>query len=68
MAENKRQHYVPQFYLHNFGDTDRATVGVFNIASGRLIRGAGVKTQACGSYFYGKDGLVERQVGNLEPR
>lgn len=68
MAENKRQHYVPQFYLRNFAAPGQSVVGVYNIASGRLIRQAGVKTQACGSYFYGKDDLAERQLGLLEDK
>jgi hypothetical protein len=66
MAEHKRQHFVPQFYLRNFADADRATIGVFNLASGRLIRGAGLKTQAYRNYFYGKDGEAERRLGVVE--
>lgn len=66
MAENKRQHFVPKFYLRNFGSPDGGSVGVYNIASGRIVHQAKLKTQAYRDYFYGKDGRAERWMGGIE--
>lgn len=67
MPDNKRQHFVPQFYLRNFAsDPDRRTVGTYNIANDRYIPRASIKGQAYRNYFYGKDGEIEKGFKWLE--
>ena len=36
MAEKKKQHYVPKFYMKNFAD-DRNNVAVYNIKTQKTI-------------------------------
>lgn len=66
MPDNKRQHFVPKFYLRNFASTGGAAIGVFNIAAGRLIAQSSLKAQAYRDYYYGKDGVAERHFGDIE--
>lgn len=66
MPDNKRQHFVPKFYLRNFSGSGGDAIGVFHISSGRLFRTASLKTQAYRNYFYGKDGEAERHFGDIE--
>lgn len=66
MPENKRQHFVPKFYLRNFAGPGDGQIGVYNIRSERLIRGASLKSQAYRNYFYGADGAAERHFSVIE--
>lgn len=66
MAENKRQHFVPKFYLRNFAEPGGGAIGVYNIAARHIVRQAKLKTQAYRDYFYGKDGRAERWMGGIE--
>ena len=65
MAENKRQHYVPQNYLRGFS-SDGVNVGVYHIDSGECIKKAPINGQAQESYFYGKNLELEKQLSELE--
>lgn len=60
MPDNKRQHYVPKFYLRLFGYNDGASLDVYNIRRGRIFRGASLKTQAYRDWFYGKELAFEK--------
>lgn len=66
MPENKRQHFVPQFYLRNFAGPGGGTLGVFNLKANRFIAPAKLKSQAAKSWLYGADGETERHFGIIE--
>lgn len=66
MPENKRQHYVPQFYLRNFAGPGGGTLGVFNLKASRFITPAKLKSQAAKSWLYGADGEAERHFASIE--
>ena len=66
MAENKRQHFVPQNYLKEFSH-DGVNIGVFHVESGKCVgKPAPISSQAQESYFYGKDLTLEKQLSELE--
>lgn len=69
MASNKNQHYVPRCLLKPFTkDGDGLCINLFNLDRGRLVRGAPVKNQCSGDYFYGKDADLERAIQGMEAR
>lgn len=68
MADHKRQHYVPRLYLEMFAGEDLKAVGVYSIASRRLIPNAPIKRQAYRNYFYGSDGRAERILSDIESK
>jgi Protein of unknown function (DUF4238) len=66
MAEHKKQHFVPQFYMKNFSaDAERRRISLYAIGAGRHVAGASIKDQAHKEYFYGKAG-VEDKLSQLE--
>lgn len=65
MPQNKSQHFVPQFLLRFFS-IDGLSVGLHNLGSGKIVRGASIKHQACRDWFYGRDGRAEQALGHLE--
>ena len=66
MAENKRQHFVPQNYLKEFSH-DGVNIGVFHVESEKCVeKPAPINSQAQESYFYGKDLTLEKQLSELE--
>jgi hypothetical protein len=65
MPQNKSQHFVPQFLLRFFS-VDGASVGLYNLRSGKIVTGASIKDQACRDWFYGRDGRAEQALGQLE--
>lgn len=67
MGERASQHYVPQMYMRLFS-IDESSVGIYVLSSGRFIRQAPIKGQACRKYFYGKDGGLEKAFGTIEGR
>lgn len=67
MASNKRQHFVPRFYLKNFSEYQSGrSIGVWNIRTKTLVRQASLKHQACRPYFYGRDCSTEKWFAELE--
>lgn len=69
MASRKNQHFVPKVHLAPFAsDPNGNTISLFNIKSGQLIHGAGIKHQCSRTYFYGKDGKLEEMLGQIEGR
>src|ERR1039457_2871701 len=64
MAEYKKQHYIPQFYLRNFS-TDRRRVCLFLLAQKKPIRDVNIKGQCVRDYFYSKDIEVEKALSGL---
>ena len=65
MAENKRQHYVPKFYLRRFSHSKKH-INLINVGRNLPILGAALKTQAYEDYFYGSDLKFEKMLGDLE--
>lgn len=69
MASQKNQHFVPKAHLRPFTTNgDSKSISLFNIKSNRLIHAAAIKHQCAGSYFYGKDKILENLFGRLESR
>jgi hypothetical protein len=67
MPEQKRQHFVPQFYLRNFSvDPNRKLICLYALRSGVLKRDVPIKEQGYEDYYYGKDNGVESALGKLE--
>ena len=67
MAENKKQHYVPQFYLRFFSISNSTKhVKLCLKETGAFIDEAKIEGQAQESYFYGKDLEREKWFGNIE--
>ena len=67
MADREKQHYVPKFYLRNFSYCDnKKQIGVFNTISKICIYRAPLKNQCYKPYFYGKNGIIETQLGFIE--
>lgn len=63
----QNQHYIPKFLLRYFSYQDnQKEIGVFNIDKGIFVQKAKLKTQASKKFFYGKDGLIEDFLGNIE--
>ena len=66
MAENRKQHFVPQNYLKEFSP-DGLNIGVFLVETGKCIeKPATISSQAQEPYFYGKDLSLEKQLSELE--
>jgi len=67
LAENKKQHYVPGFYLKYFSNNgDGKSIGVWNLKAGKFIRYGSLENQAFENYFYGKDLEIEKMFADLE--
>ena len=65
MSENKKQHFVPKFYLSQFSSTGKS-VGLYNLTGEKLIENAPIKGQCYRNFFYGKDLSVEQAFGVIE--
>ncbi len=65
MPQNKRQHFVPRFYLRRFSK-DRRSINIWNINRRISICNANLKNQCYGDYFYGKDPIVEQALSTME--
>ena len=59
MPQNKRQHYVPRFYLKRFSP-DGKSINIWNLSSKRKIISTSLKDQCYKDYFYGKQLDVEK--------
>lgn len=65
MADNKKHHFVPKFYLRMFSE-DGFSIKLFNVKAKRTIPRAPLKNQCYRDYFYGKDGVQEKALGQIE--
>jgi len=65
MPQNKKQHYVPKFYLKRFSK-DGKSICLYNIKSKIRIDTANLKNQCYKDYFYGKDLNIEKALGITE--
>ncbi len=67
MATNKNQHFVPRCYLRPFTlDSANTAINLFNIDRLKFIKGAPVKHQCSGDYFYGEDLALEKALQDTE--
>ncbi|MBI2452240.1 DUF4238 domain-containing protein [Candidatus Pacearchaeota archaeon] len=64
MAQNKNQHYVPQFYFRFFSK-DGKNIEIFNLKDGKHYSGP-FKNQSSKDYFYHKDKNLEEAFSKLE--
>lgn len=66
-TEKKNQHYIPKFLLRYFSYQDNQNqIGIYNKNSNYFKQDAKLKTQASKKFFYGKDGLIEDWLGEIE--
>lgn len=65
MADNKKHHFVPQFYLRRFS-ADGKSIGVWNLPSGALYPQSSIKGQCHREYLYGHDGELEKHLSYME--
>lgn len=56
MPVNKKQHYVPQFYLRGFS-FNGSSISMYNLTGKNFIENASIRNQCCEDYFYGDSGL-----------
>jgi hypothetical protein len=67
MAENKKQHYVPKFYLKLFSNNLSNThFKIFVKSANKIIPEGDLKNQAYENYFYGKDTIIEKEFSKIE--
>jgi hypothetical protein len=67
MAEQRKQHYVPKFYLKFFSlSENKKQIKVYLKNSGKIIQKANLESQAQESYFYGKNLKTEKWFANVE--
>lgn len=66
MAENKRQHFIPQFYLRYFSlNKEDKQVCIYNLDREKYFEG-NIKTICSKDYFYDKDGQLEKTLSLME--
>jgi hypothetical protein len=58
MADKKRQHYLPKFYLRNFSTRQKAIV-TYDITNSSYIPNASIRNMCKKDYFYGSDKKME---------
>jgi hypothetical protein len=66
MADNKKQHYVPQFYLRNFSN-DGKQIFVYHLAS-QTYTLSPIASTCQEKYFYDIDPEFEKMLNQLETR
>ena len=67
MADKKKQHYVPRFYLKNFSNkSDEKSIGIYNVKKNLFIPSGSLKDQNYIDYFYGKNGRIENSLQVIE--
>lgn len=67
MPEKKKHHYVPKFYLKEFAN-DKGEFAVFNLKDEKCIEAVPYNSQCYKDYFYGKDGIWEERLGEMETK
>jgi|GEM_PF-1615344 hypothetical protein len=67
MAENKNQHFVPQYYLERFGyGTNKKLIRLAHLDSRRVVHTASIRGQCSADYFYGKDSPIDAALRQFE--
>ena len=65
MSQQKKQHYVPVFYLKEFS-SDGKRINFWNIPSKKKMLRVGLKGQCQKNFFYGRDRVFEQILGDIE--
>lgn len=68
MVARKSQHFVPRFLLERFatsGTRERA-ISAMDLDVGECRDGISIAEQCARSFFYGRDGLMEEPLGDIE--
>ena len=65
MPQNKRQHYVPQFYLKRFSLNGKS-INIWHLKDKRKITFASLRDQCYKDYFYGKDSDADKGLSKNE--
>lgn len=66
MPNNRKQHYVPQFYLRNFSQ-DQKQIAVYHLDSRKSFLSP-ISSTCQDKYFYDKDPAFEEFLSKFEPR
>jgi len=64
VSRNKNHHFVPQFYLRNFGAGN--SIALFNLDEKRHVPEASIPGQCKRPHLYGRDMDVEQALGDIE--
>jgi hypothetical protein len=64
MPANKNHHFVPQFYLRNFGGG--ASVGLYDLERRVHLATASIRGQCQRPYLYGRNPVAEKALADLE--
>lgn len=67
MADKKKQHFVPKFYMALFANANKE-FAVYNIEKNMCSYPVPYKNQCYKDYFYGKDGVWENKLSDLESK
>lgn len=65
MADHKKQHFVPRFYLKWFTSNDKI-INLYNWKQQKAIYNAPLKNQCYVDNFYGADGRMESTLASIE--
>lgn len=65
--ENRRQHYVPKFYLRNFSKNSKS-VGLYRFKESKMIIDGSINDNLWKEYFYGDDAIVENELAKYEKK
>ena len=67
MANKKRHHYIPRFYLKRFSvNNDGKYLGLYNIENKKFVQNAQLKSQAYETFLYGEDDDIENALAEME--
>lgn len=65
MADNKKQHFVPKLYLHNF-TRDGHFLSLYDVENCKTVPDAPYKDQCYKNYYYGRDAVLEKKLSEKE--
>lgn len=66
-TEKENQHFVPQFYLRYFSiNNEEKQIGLYNQKNELYVTSTTIRKQAKKKFFYGKDGIIEDWLGEIE--
>lgn len=67
MAEKKKQHFVPKFYMALFANENKE-FAIYNVGNRVCTYPVPYKNQCYKNYYYGKDGVWENKLSILESK
>lgn len=65
MAEKKKQHFVPKFYMRQFADSNKK-FSVFLAEKKTVLPHVPYESQCSKNYFYGSDAVWENKLSTME--